>query len=79
MVRPEYMQFVTGKKTCDYTITGSILAEYALGSRIQYEIELVDGTVITVEKLREERLDAPDGQQVHLSFDAANTHLIKDA
>jgi spermidine/putrescine transport system ATP-binding protein len=78
MVRPEYMQFAPDGAGFDYLVSGTVLAEYALGSRIQYEIE-VGGTVITVEKLREERLDTADGQQVRLGFNAANTHLMKDA
>lgn len=78
MVRPEYMQFASDAQQFDYVTTGNVFAEYALGSRIQYEIEVAGGQVLTVEKLREERLDTTDGQQVELGFNAANTHLIED-
>lgn len=78
MVRPEYIQFVVDEAQFDYAISGNILAEFALGSRIQYEIEAPNGQVLTVEKLREERLEASDGQKVNLGFNAINTHLIED-
>ena len=78
MVRPEYMQFASESSQFDYFISGTVVSEYALGSRIQYEIEVPSGQIITVEKLREERLDGADGQSVNLGFDAANTHLMED-
>ncbi len=78
MVRPEYMQFTSDAAQFDYETSGTVHAEYALGSRIQYEIEVPGGQIITVEKLREERLDGAEGQQVRLGFNAANTHLIED-
>lgn len=79
MVRPEYIQFASNDKKFDYEISGKILVEYALGSRIQYEIEGPEGKIITVEKLREERLEQAEGQSVDLGFNTENTHLIGDA
>ncbi|WP_424934349.1 ABC transporter ATP-binding protein [Amaricoccus macauensis] len=76
MVRPEYVRFGKAGESFDYEISGRLLEEYALGSRIQYEIEAAGGQVITVEKLREDRTTAKLGSDVTLGFDAANTHLI---
>ena len=76
MVRPENVQFVKKAGTRDYTLTGTLHDEYAFGSRIQYEVETTDGRMITVEKLREDRLDATPGDTLTLGFDAANTHVI---
>jgi len=76
MVRPEYLQFAADAAKFDYAVEGKILAEYALGSRIQYEVEDPSGQVITVEKLREERLSDAVGRPVTLGFDVFHTHLI---
>lgn len=77
MVRPEYVRFITDSSQADYTLRGRLHAEYALGSRIQYEIENEDGRLITVEKLREDRLQADEGAEILLGFDADHTHLIR--
>ena len=77
MVRPEYLRLADGG-SFDFTLSGVVHGEYALGSRIQYEIETENG-MVTVEKLREDRLSAAEGQTVTLGFNAANTHFIGDA
>ena len=76
MVRPEYVRFGSKGDSFDYVISGRLLEEYALGSRIQYEVETTEKQTITVEKLREDRATAKIGSGVTLGFDAANTHLI---
>lgn len=79
MVRPEYVRFLAASEQADYTLRGRLHGEYALGSRIQYEIETEDGRLITVEKLREDRLSAAEGAQILLGFNADHTHLIRGA
>ena len=79
MVRPEYIQFGADKHSYDYALAGTLNSEYALGSRIQYEIETAQGQIVTIEKLREDRLTQSPGQTVHLGFNAQHTHLIADA
>ena len=54
------------------------MAEYALGSRTQYELRTVAGKLITVEKLREDRIDQELGSEIILGFDLINTHFIED-
>ncbi|MCY4242940.1 MAG: ABC transporter ATP-binding protein [Rhodobacter sp.] len=76
MVRPEYVRFGDGTDGFEYSISGRLLEEYALGSRIQYEVETAGGRIVTVEKLREDRATSESGSDVTLGFDAANTHLI---
>jgi hypothetical protein len=46
-----------------------------LGSRIQYELKTLHG-IVTVEKLREERLSACEGDKVTVGFNADVTHFI---
>ncbi len=79
MVRPEYVQFASNDRKFDYEVSGKIRVEYALGSRIQYEIEGPEGKLITVENLREERVDQAEGRSVKLGFNTGNTHLIEGA
>jgi len=77
MVRPEYVHFADDADEFDFTLTGRLHGEYTLGSRIQYEVE-TPGGMVTVEKLREDRANITDSQQVRLGFDAAVTHFIAD-
>jgi len=78
MVRPEYVRFVNDGESYDFNLSGQIHGEYALGSRIQYEIETTAG-IITVEKLREDRLNASNGDAVTVGFNSNCTHFICDA
>ena len=78
MVRPEYIRLAGDADGFDFTLAGVVHGEYALGSRIQYEIETASG-MVTVEKLREDRLSASEGQNVRLGFNAGNTHFIGEA
>ena len=78
MIRPEYVQFAKDGEQYDYMLEGQIHAEYALGSRIQYEIEVGD-LVLTIENLREERFPNPEGAMVTIGFDADHTHIIGES
>jgi len=78
MVRPEYMRFAGDRDSYDFTLSGTLHGEYALGSRIQYELE-TPGGIVTVEKLREDRLSAREGDTVAVGFNADVTHFIGDA
>ncbi|MEQ8291344.1 MAG: ABC transporter ATP-binding protein [Roseovarius sp.] len=78
MVRPEYVRFADDGAGFDFSLTGTLHGEYALGSRIQYEIETAAG-MVTVEKLREDRRAVAEGEQLTVGFNAANTHFIDEA
>ena len=75
MVRPELVRFVDGEQ-CDFSVTGTLRAEFALGSRVQYSVELPDGGEMTVEKSRENRPSAAGGDEVTLGWDLAGSHLM---
>ncbi len=79
MVRPEFVRFLPPGETADFIVSGVLHAEYALGSRIQYEIGAPNGQILTVEKLREDRFDGATGDAVMLGFDAHAAHLIHEA
>ncbi len=78
MVRPEYVRFVDPGESYDFSLTGVLYGEYALGSRIQYEIE-TDSGIVTVEKLREDRRRLNEGDSVTVGFNSGITHFIGEA
>jgi len=78
MVRPEYVRFVDPGESYDFSLTGVLYGEYALGSRIQYEIE-TDHGMVTVEKLREDRRRLNEGDSVTVGFNSDITHFIGEA
>jgi len=78
VVRPECLRFLTGSESADFVLTGKLKAEYALGSRTQYEIETASQKIITVEKLREDRFMGKEGSMVTLGFDADSAHIIEE-
>ena len=78
MVRPEFVRFIRPGQTADFIVKGILREEYALGSRMQYDVEASDGTLITVEKLLEDRFSGPLGEQVTLGWDAERTHMIRE-
>ncbi|MEO1194087.1 MAG: ABC transporter ATP-binding protein [Pseudomonadota bacterium] len=79
MVRPEHVRFLNGGDSADCRLTGELHNDFSLGSRIQYEVALASGQVLTVEKLGEGRFDGSYGDQVTLGFDLAHSHLIREA
>jgi len=79
MVRPEFVRFLTSGETADFLVRGILRADYALGSRLQYEVEAANGARLTVEKLREDRFTGPSGAEVVLGWDVENTHLIRES
>ena len=78
MVRPEFVRFLPATETTDFIVRGILRAEYALGSRIQYEVEAAGGNRLSVEKLREDRHDGPIGGEVALGWDVEHTHMIRE-
>lgn len=78
MVRPEFVRFLAEGERADCQLSGELHNDFALGSRIQYEVELTDGRVVTVEKLGEDRFTGGYGDKVILGFDLARSHLIRE-
>lgn len=77
MVRPEFLRFVESSGESDFTTTGTLRTEYVLGSRIHYTVETDAGSVLTVEKLREDRYRGAGGDRVVLGWDVGHSHLIR--
>jgi spermidine/putrescine transport system ATP-binding protein len=77
MVRPELVRFLEPGQAADFTLSGLLAAEYALGSRIQYSVK-TEGGIITVERPFERRLQAAVGTPVTLGWDRGAVHLIAE-
>ena len=76
MVRPEFVRFLELGGAADFIVEGSLRIEYALGSRIQYEVDTTNGENMIVEKLREYRYQGKVGDTVRIGWDVEDTHLI---
>ena len=77
MVRPEFVRFLPAGQTTDFIVRGVYRQQYALGSRIQYDVEASSGKLVTVEKLREDRFSGDDNEAVVLGWDVEHTHMIR--
>ncbi len=78
MVRPEFVRFLSSGKTADFIVRGILRAEYALGSRMQYEVEAADGKCLTIECLRQDRYHGAIGDLVALGWDVKHAHIIRE-
>jgi len=79
VVRPEQMRVLSEGESAEATLSGLLHADYALGSRHQYEVDLPDGGRATVELSREERIEGGIGVPLRLGFDLAGAHVIPGA
>ncbi len=79
MVRPELVRFLEPGQGADFTLTGVLAAEYALGSRVQYSVKTANGTTVAIERPFETRLHAAVGTPVTLGWDRGAVHLISEA
>ena len=76
MVRPELVHFLAEGQSADFILSGRLVAEYALGSRIQYAVEADGGMIVTVECPFEVRINARSSDPVRMGWDRGVVHLI---
>jgi spermidine/putrescine transport system ATP-binding protein len=77
VIRPEYLRFVNKAKDAGNTLAGKLYNEYALGSRIQYQVR-VGETVFVVEKLRQQKFAGKLDDNVTIGWDAKDAILVTD-
>ena len=77
VIRPEYLRFLGDGETADNRVQGVLYNEYALGSRIQYQVR-VGGQVFIVEKLREQRYRGALDDEVTIGWDARDSVLAPE-
>ncbi|MFN0191065.1 MAG: ABC transporter ATP-binding protein [Aestuariivirga sp.] len=77
VVRPEYLRFLGKRSEADNALEGRLYNEYALGSRIQYQVR-VGGSVFVVEKLRQQPFTGKLDDKVIIGWDAKDAILVTD-
>lgn len=77
VIRPEYLTFVSGAGEGGNALRGRLYNEYALGSRIQYQVR-VGESVFVVEKLRQQPFAGKLDDEVMIGWDAQDAILVTD-
>jgi spermidine/putrescine transport system ATP-binding protein len=77
VVRPEFVRFLGPGDTADNRLTGRLYNEYALGSRIQYQVR-VGEAVFIVEKLRQQAFAGKLDDEVAIGWNGADSILVSD-
>jgi spermidine/putrescine transport system ATP-binding protein len=77
VIRPEYLRFLGPGESAENQVEGVLYNEYALGSRIQYQIR-VGEQVFLVEKLREQRYGGKLDDKVTIGWDARDSVLAPE-
>lgn len=78
MVRPEFIRFLADGESADCVVRGIVVNEFALGSRIQYELRSETGRTLTIEKLREDRFAGSPGDPIAIGWPLSCVHLIRE-
>ncbi|WP_395019170.1 ABC transporter ATP-binding protein [Dongia sp.] len=77
VVRPEFLRFLDRPDAAQNSLKGRLYNEYALGSRIQYQVR-VGETVLIVEKLRQQAYQGKLDDEVLIGWDARDSILVND-
>jgi spermidine/putrescine transport system ATP-binding protein len=77
VVRPEFMRFLASGDSAENRLTGRLYNEYALGSRIQYQVR-VGQNVFILELLRQRAFKANLDDKVTIGWDSANSILVRN-
>jgi len=77
VVRPESLRIIERREDAENVLTGTLYNEYALGSRIQYQVR-VGEQVFIVERLRQQALNGRLDTQVLVGWNARDSILVGD-
>jgi spermidine/putrescine transport system ATP-binding protein len=77
VIRPEFLRFLDKKQDAQNAVRGQLYNEYALGSRIQYQIRAGE-QVFVVEKLRQQAYSGQRDDEVLIGWDAKDSILVQD-
>jgi spermidine/putrescine transport system ATP-binding protein len=75
VVRPEYMRFLGQASEADNVLIGRLYNEYALGSRIQYQVRVGD-QVFLVEKLRQQAYEGARDDEVMIGWNGRDSIVV---
>jgi spermidine/putrescine transport system ATP-binding protein len=77
VIRPEFMRFIGAGEDAENRLPGKLYNEYALGSRIQYQVR-VGGHVFLLERLRQQPFHGKLDDDVTIGWDARDSILVSD-
>ena len=77
VVRPEFMRFIDRPDQAENSLVGRVYNEYALGSRMQYQVRVGDH-VFVVEKLRQQAFSGKLDDEVLVGWDGAESILVSE-
>ena len=77
VVRPESLRIIDRREDAENVLTGKLYNEYALGSRIQYQVRVGD-QVFIVERLRQQALSGRLDTEVLIGWNARDSILVGD-
>jgi spermidine/putrescine transport system ATP-binding protein len=77
VVRPESLRIIDRREDAENVLTGKLYNEYALGSRIQYQVR-VGEQVFIVERLRQQALHNRLDSDVLIGWNARDSILVGD-
>ena len=77
VVRPEFLRFLSAPGEAENCLRGRLYNEYALGSRIQYQVR-VGERVFIVERLRQQAFRGALDDEVLIGWDAKDSILVTD-
>ena len=77
VIRPEFVRFLGSPSEAENHLTGTLYNEYALGSRIQYQVRVGD-LVFIIERLRQQAFSARLDDQVLFGWDAKDSILVAE-
>jgi spermidine/putrescine transport system ATP-binding protein len=77
VVRPESLRIIERREDAENVLIGTLYNEYALGSRIQYQVRVGD-RVFIVERLRQQALNGRLDTEVLIGWNARDSILVGD-
>jgi spermidine/putrescine transport system ATP-binding protein len=77
VVRPEFLRFLGSRGEAENCLVGRVYNEYALGSRIQYQVRVGDHVFI-IEKLRQQAFTGGLDDEVLIGWNARDAILVND-
>jgi spermidine/putrescine transport system ATP-binding protein len=75
VVRPEFLRFLAKPSDAENVLVGRLYNEYALGSRIQYQVR-VGEQVFLVEKLRQQAYGGARDDEVMIGWDGRDSIVV---
>ena len=75
VVRPEFLRFLARDSDAENVLVGRLYNEYALGSRIQYQVRVGD-QVFLVEKLRQQAYGGARDDEVMIGWDGRDSIVV---